>query len=199
MPTQQQWGASTAQMLNVARLCHDKLCGQLGVNVILTAWEDARHDAGDTQFIKSGVGFTKALARSLPGIADIVGHLTVNPQGTRILSFATGPYTDAKFRRDREEKAAQTIPLTIAYGLEQKPLVDVYNALFAGKPFPAASYAKLQGQAKVAYTPRTEAGATTEGVVETLVAQKTADEDVRMDGGNPNWGNETNTGIPPTT
>lgn len=173
MPTQQQWGASTAQMLNVARLCHDKLCAQLGVNVIMTAWEDARHDAGDTQFIKSGVGFTKALARSLPGIADIVGHLTVNNQGTRVLSFQVGPYTDAKFRRDRLEATAQTIPMTIAYGENQKPLVDVFNALFAGKPFPVAAYARLQGQAKVAYTPRTDAANSgNESVVESSVAQK---------------------------
>lgn len=184
MPTQQQWGMSTAQMLNVARLCHDKLCAKLGVNVILTAWEDARHDAGDTQFIKSGVGFTKSLARSLPGIADIVGHLTVNAQGTRVLSFQVGPYTDAKFRRDRLEATAQTIPLTIAYGQDQKPLVDVFNALFAGKAFPVAAYKSLQAQARVSYTPRTEAGAANESVVETIVAQRTAQDDTNNTEGN---------------
>lgn len=202
MPTQGQWGASTAQMLNIARLCHDKLGAQLGVNVILTAWEDARHDAGDTQFIKSGVGFTKSLARSLPGIADIVGHLTVNNQGTRVLSFQVGPYTDAKFRRDRLEAAAQTIPLTLAFGQDHKPLVDVFNALFGNKPFPVASYSRLQGQAKVAYTPRTDAASTgTESVVEISVAQKVAeesDDEVSSDGGNPGYGNETNDGSKPT-
>ena len=174
MPTQQQWGASTAQMLNVFRLCHDKIGRQLGVNVIINCGEDARQDAGDTQFIKSGIGFTKALARSAPYIADIVGHLTVNAKGTRVLSFEPGPYTDAKFRRDREAKAAQTIPLTIAYQSTQKPLVDVFNALFADKPFPLAAYSKLQQEAKVSYIPRTDMNAATEGVVEVSVAQKSA-------------------------
>lgn len=176
MPTQQQWGASTAQMLNVARLCHDKLCAQLNVNVVFTAWEDARHDAGDTQFIKSGIGFTKKLASSFPGIADIVGHLTVNQRGTRILSFEAGPYTDAKFRRDREDKAAQSVPLTIAYRDKEKPLVDIFNALFGHKPFPLEKYKAYMQEAKVVYTPRTTdvaAADSSTSAVETSVAQKT--------------------------
>lgn len=173
MPSQNNWGASTAQMLNSLRLCHD-MSERFGVNFIFTVWEDARKDSVTNQVLKSGIGVTPALARSLPGIVDIVGHLTVQndpPKYTRVLNFAANPHSDAKFRRNRTE-VANSIPLTIAYQ-DQQPLVDIFNTLFGGKPWPKEKYAALASKAKVDYATTTSgADGPSDGVVESIVATK---------------------------
>lgn len=173
MPSQQNWGASTAQMLNSIRLCHD-MSRKFGVNFIFTAWEDGRKDSVTNQLVKSGIGFTPSLARSFPGIVDIVGHLTVKddpPFFTRVLNFAATPHSDAKFRRNRTE-IANEIPLTIAYR-DQKPLVDIFNTLFGGEKWPSAKYKSLASQARVDYAVNTATAESPQvNIVEQLVADK---------------------------
>jgi hypothetical protein len=174
MPTQANWGASTAQMLNSIRLCKN-MAEKFGINFIFNVWEDARKDSVTNQIVKSGIGFTPALARSFPGIVDIVGHLTVKddpPNYTRILNFAANPHSDAKFRRNRQE-VGQQIPLTIAYRTQQ-PLVDVMNTLIGGEKWPSEKYKNLEGQARVDYATNTAIaeGGQQQSVVEAIVANK---------------------------
>jgi hypothetical protein len=43
--------------------------------------------------------FTPQVQGLLPGKVDVIGHLSVNPDQSRLLSFKQGPLTVAKFRR----------------------------------------------------------------------------------------------------
>lgn len=151
MPTQQQWGASTAQMANVLRGYHD-LSRRHGIVVVMMAQQDSRKDSVTNAIVKAGIGLTPSLARTFPAIMDIVGHLSVAndpPAYTRILNFAKTAHSDAKFRRNKTE-VANSIPLTIAFQ-DQPVLVDILNTLIGGKPWPTKNYANLARKAKVDY------------------------------------------------
>lgn len=177
MPTQQQWGKSTADILMAMRGYHD-LAERTGVNVIVTALEDFGKDEGEVLYHR-GIKLTPSLAASFTGIVDIIGHIKVNndaPHYTRVINFATNPLTDAKFRRKPEDKAMK-VPLTIAYRT-QPVMADVLNTIFGDTDWPSKNYAALQSQAAPTPTPAptpnppSNTATSGDGVVEQSVASK---------------------------
>lgn len=136
MPEIRDWGQTTSDMLYVTRLYRD-LARKRGFNVFYIVWEAPEKD--ETGIIKRDVGFTPSLARQFPGILDIVGYLTVDNNGIRVLSFAPSVRTAAKFRRSRKEQAMK-IPLTLYYGVDDTPMVDLLNTLKGDLPWPDGKY-----------------------------------------------------------
>lgn len=142
LPQIQHYGQNTNEMLGFVRLWRD-IARDSGLNVIFIAWESPEKDES-TGIIKRDLGFTPSLAKQFPGIIDLVGYLTVDNSGTRILSFAPSTRTAAKFRRSQSEVAMQ-IPLTLYYGLNENPLVDLLNTLKGQLDWPTGKYLKKQG------------------------------------------------------
>jgi phage nucleotide-binding protein len=170
MATQQQWGMSTAQLLNVYHMLW-VIAQNQGIHVITTAWEDDRTNKVTNQTVRSGIGVTPSLARSLPGMMNMVGHITVKQGGVRVINFDTSPHSDAKMQR-RQTKAELSVPLTIAYR-DQNILEDLLNSLVGGIEWPTDKYKGLAAQAKVDYATVTQDQPTG---VETAVAQRLSDE-----------------------
>lgn len=139
MPQIQHYGQNTNEMLNFSRLWRD-ISRDTGVNVIFIAWESPEKDES-TGIIKRDLGFTPSLAKQFPGIIDIVGYLTVNQKGLRVLNFAPSVRNAAKFRRSQTEVAMQ-IPLQLTYGLNEYPMVDLLNTLKGGETWPTGRYVK---------------------------------------------------------
>jgi phage nucleotide-binding protein len=143
MPEIRDWGRNSNEMLGFTRLWRD-ISRDQGLNVIFIAWEAPELDeSSGAKIIKRDLGFTPSLARQFPGIIDLVGHLTVDNQGTRILNFSPSNRTAAKFRRSQNEAAAK-IPLTLYFGLNEYPLVDILNTLKGGLDWPQGKYLKKQ-------------------------------------------------------
>lgn len=181
MPSQQQWGASTAQMLNAIRGYHE-LTRKFGVVVVIIAQQDARKDSVTNAVVKSGIGFTPSLAKTFPAIMDIVGHLTVQndpPKYTRVLSFAKTAHSDAKFRRNKTE-VANSIPLTIAYQ-DQPVFVDFLNTLIGGKVWPTKKYDALAAKAKVEYATVAATDGNEGGIVADRVAELQRESPINND------------------
>lgn len=140
IPQIQDWGKTTADMLNFTRLWRD-FARFNSVNVILIAWASpSKEEFNGIEITKQDVAFTPSLARQFPGIVDIVGHLTVEQNQTRTLSFAPSNRTAAKFRRSGDENAVK-IPLIIKFGEQHNPLGDIITTLRTGTPWPAEKYA----------------------------------------------------------
>lgn len=138
----QHWGRNTAALLSFTRRARD-LARLKGINVVMLAWQDSSEDDIIGK-IRHGVALTNKLAARLPGIVNIVGHMTIEdnpPAYTRKLSFAASPRTDAKFRRAAGDTASP-IPLEIWYGLHQNPIVDMMRTFYEGVPFPVDQYTK---------------------------------------------------------
>lgn len=141
LPQIQDWGRNTNELLNFSRLWRD-ISRDTGVNVIFIAWESPEEDSSSgVKIIKRDLGFTPSLAKQFPGLIDIVGHLTVNPSGLRVLNFSPSNRSAAKFRRSQTEVAMQ-IPLQLTYGLNEFPMVDLLNTLKGGEPWPKGKYVK---------------------------------------------------------
>lgn len=141
VPQIQHYGQNTNEMLNFVRLWRD-VSRDLGINVIFIAWESPEKDES-TGAIKRDLGFTPSLAKQFPGIIDIVGYLTVDIRGTRILEFAPSPRNAAKFRRSQSEIAMQ-IPLKLYYTIDEHPMVDLLNTLKGGEKWPVGRYTQKQ-------------------------------------------------------
>lgn len=145
MPEIRDWGRNSNEMLGFTRLWRD-IARDQGLNVIFIAWESPEVDeSSGAKIIKRDLGFTPSLAKQFPGIIDIVGHLTVDNRGTRILSFAPSTRNAAKFRRSQLEAAMQ-IPLTLYYGLNEYPMVDLLNTLKGGLDWPSGKYLRKAPQ-----------------------------------------------------
>jgi phage nucleotide-binding protein len=143
-PEIQDWGRSTADILQLTRDCRE-LAQRRGIVVVLIAWEDYTTDESSGSNVKrTTVGFTPKLAQQFPGIVDIVGHLSTEASGTRTLSFESGPRTDGKFRRNGSE-AAMGIPLRIRYNYpQQNPMADLLATLVGGSPWPKDKYERAR-------------------------------------------------------
>jgi phage nucleotide-binding protein len=148
----QHWGRNTANMLSFTRRVRD-LSRFKGVHTMMLAWQDSEED-DVTGKVRHTVALTNKLAKRLPGVVNLVGHLTVvdnPPLYTRKLDFAASPRTDAKFRRAAGDSASP-IPLELYYGLEQNPIVDMLNTLYEDIPFPVNSYKRPVGRTNTANT-----------------------------------------------
>jgi hypothetical protein len=72
-------------------------------------------------------------------------HLTTESDRdvTRHISIGgASAQTAAKFRRDKTDANAWTIPYDIYYRRDQAPLVDMMETIYNGVPFPAEKYAR---------------------------------------------------------
>jgi hypothetical protein len=81
------------------------------------------------------INLIPALTRSLPGMIDYIGWLTIGSFGIRELSFAASRDSSAKLRRPETGNATK-IPLDIKFKINQNPLGDIINTLLGGKDWP---------------------------------------------------------------
>lgn len=154
-PGIQDWGRNTAEMLRFARRVRN-LSRYKNINTVLIGWQDNTVDPA-TKVTRQTVALTDKLSKRLPGVPNIVGHITVlnnPPLYTRRLSFSASPLNDAKFRRATGD-AATPIPDEIYYSLQQNPIADILRTLYEGVPFPTAAYQRPKGRQQ----PQTEAEA----------------------------------------
>lgn len=144
----QHYGMNTSTMMRTARRVRD-LSRRRDMNTVLIAWQDTKVDKR-TSLTRQTVALTDKLSTRLPGVPNVVGHITVMnnpPLYTRKLSFAATPLNDAKFRRSAAD-ASQQIPDDIYYGPQQNPIADMLATLYDGVPFPAAAYTRpVKGKA----------------------------------------------------
>jgi phage nucleotide-binding protein len=156
----QHYGMNTATMMRMARRVRD-LSRFRDMNTVLIAWQDVKVDKR-TNMTRQTVALTDKLSTRLPGVPNVVGHITIlnnPPLYTRKLSFAATPTNDAKFRRSSGD-ASQQIPDDIYYTVEQNPIADMLATLYDGVPFPTANYTRPAKN-------RQPAGATSVGSAQT--------------------------------
>ena len=149
IPTWPEYNRNTTEMLVFIRKWRD-IARLHGINVIFIAWDKSEKDES-TGFIKKELAFTPSLAETLPGVVDIIGHMTIEndpPIFTRLLNFSPGPRTSAKFRRSKSEHASK-IPLVIP----NPTMVDLLATLKGGEPWPESKYAKYEIKATGKVTP----------------------------------------------
>lgn len=132
----QDWNVVTMDILSMVRTLRDASNEPAGPNVIMTAWETA-NSKNVTGVTKRDVGFNPALAEKLPGIVDMVGHLTVWDNKSRRLSFEASDNTAARFRRPDDEDPILLLPDNILYTVKEYPIAEMVGTLRGGEPFPA--------------------------------------------------------------
>lgn len=150
-PEIQHWGRATTEFQIWTRTLRD-IAGDKDITIIMTCW-DRRRGGGDEspdtesqpRQPKDVLSFNNRLAEELPGLVDIVGYMTVRPDGKRVLTFDASPRHSAKFRRNKHENA-RAIPANIIFGEDDAPIADIVNTIKGGKPFPA-KYASRNPQA----------------------------------------------------
>lgn len=137
-PEIQEWGEMTRDILHKTREYRDAIARKQGVNVFFLAWDADEKD--DKNVVKKDISFTPALRKEFPGVVTIIGHLGVtrNP-ALRVLSFAPGPKTIAKFRRAKDTNA-QKIPFDIYYGVDNLPMADILRTMNGEQKWPSAKY-----------------------------------------------------------
>jgi len=144
----QHYGINTATMMRLARRVRD-LSRFRGINTVLIAWQEVKVNKL-TSITRQTVALTEKLANRLPGVPNIVGHISIMnnpPLYTRKLSFAASPLTDAKFRRSAGD-ASTPIPDDIYYSADQNPIADMLRTLYEGAPFPAHLYLRPKGKVR---------------------------------------------------
>jgi hypothetical protein len=136
-PEIQEWGEMFREVRQKIREYRD-LARLYGVNVIFCCWDaDEKDDRG---VMKKDLALSPALRKQVPGLTTIIGHVAVlDDPNARLLTFAAGPKTVAKFRRSRTA-AAQKIPLQIRYSVDKLPLGDIIDVLKGGKEWDTKKY-----------------------------------------------------------
>lgn len=138
IPTQPEWNKISIEFLQMIRDWRD-LTRFVDLNVFFLAWDaDERDEVG---MVKKDINFTPAIRKAFPGIVDTVGHIAVldRKPDMRMITFAPGPKTIAKFRRAPTANARK-IPFEIFYGLDNLPLADILRTLKTDKEWPASKY-----------------------------------------------------------
>lgn len=139
-PDQNDWGKMTLEILLFVRRMRD-FARNNQVNVVFIAWETPeKNSMGQT--VGNRLMVNPALAKSLPGIVDAVGFLSVVDDKTeqRELTFQASSRTDAKFRRSGTE-AASKIPTVMRWTLKEDcPLNHIIETLRTNADFPVAKY-----------------------------------------------------------
>ena len=133
-PEIQHFGRAESELLMMVRGLRDT-AREKSVNIIFIAWDrPITNDSGS--LIKNDVGFTPGFAYKFPGLIDMVGYLTVEDRGKRLLTFEPNRRNAAKFRR-AENDVAKSIPTDIRFELGDYPIADLVNTLRGGMPFPS--------------------------------------------------------------
>jgi phage nucleotide-binding protein len=141
-PTQPEWGEINRIFLNIIEKMRD-LAASTEMVVFILCWDvDDKQENGK---VKKQLMFTPQVQNLLPGKVDVIGHISVNTDQSRLLSFKQGPLTVAKFRRSLESNEAK-IPLDIQFERKHHPFVDILNVLKGGGNWPANDYPRMQQQ-----------------------------------------------------
>ncbi len=140
-PEIQEWGEAFREVRHKIREYRD-LARKYGINVIFCCWDaDEKDDRG---VMKKDLALSPSLRKQVPGLTTIIGHIAVlDDPNMRLLSFASGPKTVAKFRRS-QTAAAQKIPLQIRYNVKQLPMAAIINTLKGGAAWPSTWNAPAQ-------------------------------------------------------
>lgn len=136
----QDYGRATSDILSFTRRWRD-YSRRYGVNIFFIVWTDRDKDEA-TGIMKNGIGFPNKTASQFPGLIDIIGYLTSKSNGVRKLVFQNSSSNDAKFRRDKLDLAAQSIPLEIEY-TDQNLMADILDVFHDGIKFPIEKYKKV--------------------------------------------------------
>lgn len=131
----QDWNVITMDVLSLVRTCRDA-SNEQKVNIIFTCWEAPEKDQA-TGMVKRDVAFNPALQRQLPGVVDVVGHITVWDSDSRRLSFEPTETTASRIRRPDDEDPLLLIPDNILYSVKEYPIAEMVATLRGGVPFPA--------------------------------------------------------------
>lgn len=136
-PEIQEWGEAFREVRHKIREYRD-LARKYGITVIMCAWDaDEKDDRG---VVKKDIALSPSLRKQVPGLTTIIGHVRVlDDPNMRMLDFASGPKTIAKFRRSRSANA-QKIPFQIRYPVDKLPLGDIINVLRGGANWPTSKY-----------------------------------------------------------
>lgn len=112
-----------------------------GVNIIFVAWDEPEKEESSGIIVKK-LAFTPKLSARLPGFIDIIGYVSVEPDGvTRRISFAPSLKLVSKFRRSNIE-SAQQIPLEIYIkDINDLVMADIIDSI-KGLPWPKNKYVK---------------------------------------------------------
>lgn len=142
-PSQPDWGIINRDFLKFVEDAKD-LARLKGMVVFLICWDvDDKQENGK---IKKHVAFTPQVQNTLPGKVDVIGHLSVATDQSRLLSFKQGPLTVSKFRRSMDSNE-QKIPLEIKFNRNNRPFVDILEVIRGGGNWPADKYPKQQAAA----------------------------------------------------
>lgn len=137
-PTQPDWGVINRDFLKFVEDAKD-LARLKGMVVFLICWDvDDKQENGK---VKKHIAFTPQVQNTLPGKVDVIGHISVNNDQSRVLSFKQGPLTVAKFRRSMDSNE-QKIPLEIKFNRNNRPFVDILDVIKGGKNWPVDKYPK---------------------------------------------------------
>jgi hypothetical protein len=141
-PTQPEWGEINRIFLKIIEDFRD-LAASTEMVVFLICWDiDDKQENGR---VKKQLMFTPQVQGLLPGKVDVIGHISVNTDQSRLLSFKQGPLTVSKFRRSLESNEAK-IPLEIQFERKHHPFVDILEVLKGGKDWPASKYPAVPAQ-----------------------------------------------------
>lgn len=133
-----RWGKVIGEVIGLVR-DYRNIARSRGVNVIILAWDSKEKD--ETNRLITSISATPRLQELLPGIVDIIGYISPvqGRQDLRRISFEVSDRNVTKFRRNRSD-VANTIPLSITYGVKNLPLGDVLKTLRERTPFPTDKY-----------------------------------------------------------
>lgn len=139
----QTWGKINAAMMEFVRDMRT-YCSRDGIHLIMVLWEEREKDKL-TEIVRNKVLLNPAFAAAFPGMATMVGRLSV-PGGeatnyVRLLDFAPDERFDTKFRVAPTEAAAD-IPLKLYVKQGSNFIVDFVNTVKYGKEFPKNKYTK---------------------------------------------------------
>lgn len=142
-PSQPDWGIINRDFLKFVEDAKD-LARNHGMIVFLLCWDvDDKQENGK---VKKHVAFTPQIQNTLPGKVDVIGHLSVAPDQSRLLSFKQGPLTVSKFRRSMDSNE-QKIPLEIKFNRNNRLFADILEVIKGGGNWPADKYPKQVAQA----------------------------------------------------
>lgn len=109
------------------------------VNIILLLWDSDERD--ERKVLKKDLALTPKLREKLPGIINIIGHISAvsGKPDMRQLSFEPSPKSVSKFRRS-PTSTAMAVPYVIEYSYDKLPLPDIIQAIKGEKEWPKNKY-----------------------------------------------------------